>query len=72
MHFCNSSTVIFLLELYLEVLMVIDAVQYQSDNLIDGFHLIIKALQLNDIENIYNVPGIPITDLGRMMAAPAG
>ncbi|MEP1208583.1 MAG: oxalyl-CoA decarboxylase [Rhizobiaceae bacterium] len=34
---------------------------------IDGFHLLIEALKLNDIENIYGVPGIPITDLGRMM-----
>jgi len=37
--------------------------------LTDGFHLIIDALKLNDIKNIYNVPGIPITDLGRMMQA---
>lgn len=34
---------------------------------IDGFHLLIEALKLNDVENIYGVPGIPITDLGRMM-----
>ncbi len=37
--------------------------------LTDGFHLIIDALKLNGIENIYNVPGIPITDLGRYMQA---
>lgn len=37
--------------------------------LTDGFHLIIDALKLNDINTIYNVPGIPITDLGRMMQA---
>ena len=47
--------------------MVVDASQHQGGKLIDGFHLIIKALQLNDIETVYNVPGIPITDLGRMM-----
>ncbi|KMW59178.1 Oxalyl-CoA decarboxylase [Candidatus Rhodobacter oscarellae] len=35
--------------------------------LTDGFHLIIDALKLNGIENIYHVPGIPVTDLGRMM-----
>jgi len=35
--------------------------------LTDGFHLLIDALKLNDIETIYGVPGIPITDLGRMM-----
>ncbi|NKB54147.1 MAG: oxalyl-CoA decarboxylase [Rhizobiaceae bacterium] len=34
---------------------------------IDGFHLLIEALKLNGVENIYGVPGIPITDLGRMM-----
>lgn len=37
--------------------------------LTDGFHLIIDALKLNDINNIYNVPGIPITDLGRLAQA---
>ena len=37
--------------------------------LTDGFHLIIDALKLNDINTIYNVPGIPITDLGRFMQA---
>lgn len=37
--------------------------------LTDGFHLVIDALKLNDIETIYNVPGIPITDLGRYMQA---
>jgi oxalyl-CoA decarboxylase len=35
----------------------------------DGFHLVIDALKLNGIKTIYNVPGIPITDLGRMMQA---
>ena len=39
------------------------------DNLTDGFNLVIDALKLNDINTIYNVPGIPITDLGRMMQA---
>ena len=37
--------------------------------LTDGFHLVIDALKLNDISTIYNVPGIPITDLGRFMQA---
>ena len=40
-----------------------------EEDLTDGFHLIIDALKLNGIENIYNVPGIPITDLGRYMQA---
>ncbi len=38
-----------------------------TQNLTDGFHLVIDALKLNGIRTIYNVPGIPITDLGRMM-----
>ncbi|MBY0382532.1 MAG: oxalyl-CoA decarboxylase [Xanthobacteraceae bacterium] len=37
--------------------------------LTDGFHLVIDALKLNGVETIYNVPGIPITDLGRMAQA---
>ncbi len=37
--------------------------------LTDGFHLLIDALKLNDINTIYNVPGIPITDLGRYAQA---
>ena len=37
--------------------------------LTDGFHLVIDALKLNDINTIYNVPGIPITDLGRFAQA---
>jgi oxalyl-CoA decarboxylase len=36
-------------------------------DLTDGFHLLIDALRLNNVETIYGVPGIPITDLGRMM-----
>ena len=39
--------------------------------LTDGFHLVIEALKLNGINTIYNVPGIPITDLGRMAQAAA-
>ncbi len=38
-----------------------------NSSLTDGFQLIIDALKLNGIKNIYNVPGIPITDLGRLM-----
>ncbi len=37
--------------------------------LTDGFHLVIDALRLNGITTIYGVPGIPITDLGRMAQA---
>ena len=39
----------------------------EAGALTDGFHLIIDALKLNDITTIYQVPGIPITDLGRYM-----
>ena len=38
-----------------------------NTSLTDGFRIIIEALKLNDIDTIYNVPGIPITDLGRLM-----
>src|SRR5665811_1724304 len=41
----------------------------EAQKLTDGFHLVIDALKLNGIETIYNVPGIPITDLGRYMQA---
>ena len=37
--------------------------------LTDGFHLIIDALKLNGINTIYGVPGIPITDFGRLAQA---
>ncbi len=37
--------------------------------LTDGFHLVIDALKLNDINTIYGVPGIPTTDFGRMAQA---
>ena len=37
--------------------------------LTDGFQLVIDALKLNDINNLYVVPGIPISDLLRMAQA---
>ncbi|KRE20464.1 oxalyl-CoA decarboxylase [Bosea sp. Root483D1] len=37
--------------------------------LTDGFNLIIDALKLNELDTIYGVPGIPITDFGRMAQA---
>jgi oxalyl-CoA decarboxylase len=36
---------------------------------IDGFHLLIDALKLNDIDTIFALPGIPITDFTRMAQA---
>ena len=35
----------------------------------DGFQLVIDALKLNDIDTIYALPGIPITDLTRRAQA---
>jgi oxalyl-CoA decarboxylase len=40
-----------------------------EQELTDGFHLVIDALKLNGIKTIYGVPGIPITDFGRMAQA---
>ncbi len=40
-----------------------------EQELTDGFHLVIDALKLNGVETIYGVPGIPITDFGRMAQA---
>ncbi|OQW54788.1 oxalyl-CoA decarboxylase [Candidatus Raskinella chloraquaticus] len=40
-----------------------------EQELTDGFHLVIDALKLNGVKTIYGVPGIPITDFGRMAQA---
>src|SRR6185369_9977233 len=40
-----------------------------TEEMTDGFNLIIDAMKLNGIETIYGVPGIPITDFGRMAQA---
>jgi len=40
-----------------------------TEDLTDGFHLVIDAMKLNGIQTIYGVPGIPITDFGRMAQA---
>src|ERR1700684_2085260 len=40
-----------------------------EQELTDGFHLVIDALKLNGINTIHGVPGIPITDLGRLAQA---
>jgi oxalyl-CoA decarboxylase len=45
-----------------------DAAETERE-LTDGFHLIIDALKLNGLNTIYGVPGIPITDFGRMAQA---
>ncbi|MBU2533856.1 MAG: oxalyl-CoA decarboxylase [Alphaproteobacteria bacterium] len=40
-----------------------------TTELTDGFHLLIDALKLNGLNTIYGVPGIPITDFGRLAQA---
>ena len=40
-----------------------------EQELTDGFNLLIDALKLNGVQTIYGVPGIPITDFGRMAQA---
>ncbi|MDT7623150.1 MAG: oxalyl-CoA decarboxylase [Pseudonocardiales bacterium] len=37
--------------------------------LTDGYHLVVDALKLNDVETIYGLVGIPITDLARLAQA---
>ena len=41
----------------------------ETQDLTDGFHLLIDAFKLNGFGTIYGVPGIPITDFGRMAQA---
>jgi oxalyl-CoA decarboxylase len=41
----------------------------ETQDLTDGFSLVIDAMKLNAIDTIYGVPGIPITDLGRLAQA---
>ncbi|CAA9404989.1 oxalyl-CoA decarboxylase [uncultured Nocardioides sp.] len=37
-----------------------------SADLTDGIHVVVDALKANNVENIYGVVGIPITDLARL------
>ena len=49
---------------------VADAIESEAAQaLTDGFHLVLDALKVNGITTIYGVPGIPITDLGRLAQA---
>ncbi|WP_118181072.1 oxalyl-CoA decarboxylase [Paraburkholderia phosphatilytica] len=45
-----------------------DATQ-QAPATTDGFHLVVDALKLNDIDTIFGLVGIPITDLARLAQA---
>jgi oxalyl-CoA decarboxylase len=47
----------------------IDVTPQAESEKADGFSLIIDALKLNGVTTIYGVPGIPITDFGRMAQA---
>jgi oxalyl-CoA decarboxylase len=47
----------------------VDTAASDERELTDGFHLIIDALKLNGLNTIYGVPGIPVTDFGRMAQA---
>jgi oxalyl-CoA decarboxylase len=41
----------------------------EGTRLTDGFHLVVDALKANDVDTIYGVVGIPITDLARTAQA---
>ena len=43
--------------------------EQESRRLVDGFHLVVDALKANDVDTIYGVVGIPITDLARVAQA---
>jgi oxalyl-CoA decarboxylase len=45
------------------------AAPMQTVETTDGFHLVIEALKLNGIDTVFGLPGIPITDLTRMLQA---
>ena len=47
----------------------VDAEGTTDRELTDGFHLLIDALKTNGLNTIYGVPGIPITDFGRLAQA---
>ncbi|MFF5076512.1 oxalyl-CoA decarboxylase [Actinoplanes sp. NPDC000266] len=46
-----------------------DADDATSAKLTDGIHLVVDALKLNEVDAIYGVVGIPITDLARLAQA---
>lgn len=46
-----------------------EAFHARSQELTDGFHLVIDALKANDIDTIFGLVGIPVTDLARLAQA---
>lgn len=45
------------------------AIVPEDTALTDGFHLLMEALEMNGIKNMYGLLGIPVTELGRMWQA---
>ncbi|MFV1972610.1 MAG: oxalyl-CoA decarboxylase [Thiohalobacterales bacterium] len=45
------------------------AIAPEAEELTDGFHLLMEALELNGIDTIYGLPGIPVTEIGRLWQA---
>src|SRR2546426_11745922 len=48
---------------------MIRTIESKARELTDGFHLVIDALKHNDIDTIFGLVGIPITDLARLAQA---
>ena len=40
-----------------------------STNLTDGFHMLVQSLLKNDLNRMYGVIGIPVTDVARIAQA---
>ena len=45
------------------------AIVAEDTELTDGFHLLMEALEMNGIDTLYGLLGIPVTELGRMWQA---
>jgi oxalyl-CoA decarboxylase len=45
------------------------AAELEAASLTDGAHLVVDALKLNEIDTIYGLAGIPVTDLARLAQA---
>src|SRR5882762_7535094 len=41
----------------------------KSRSITNGFHLVVDALKLNDLDTMFGVAGIPVTDLSRLAQA---
>ncbi|MEM5385017.1 oxalyl-CoA decarboxylase [Paraburkholderia phymatum] len=46
-----------------------ESAEENAQQMTDGFHLVIDALKANDIDTIFGLVGIPITDLARLAQA---